>query len=107
MVRRDKRQRGSALDRGLSAQALRGRESAPYFGAELLHALGDLLRFRAGTEQIVGDLERGEDRRLTRLGDGAAVHDLADRTVHVLSHRARMLRRGVASNGVLLSDDRD
>src|SRR5687768_12346755 len=107
MARRDKRQRGSALDRGLSAQALRGREPASYFGAELLHPLGDLLRFRPCPEQVVGDLERGEDRRLPRLGDGAAVHDLADRAVHVLRHGARMLRRGIAPNGVLLSDDRD
>src|SRR4051794_18165767 len=85
--------------------SLGGREPRPNLGAELLHGSSEALARLARIEQLVGDAERGEDRRLLGLDDISGAHRLLDHVVDVLSHRSGALGTHVASDRILIAKD--
>src|SRR2546429_712436 len=66
---------------------------------------GDLALALPRLEQLVRDVERGQNRRLMRLHDGALRQHLLDRLVHVGSDIPVVLGRQVGPHRVLVAPD--
>src|SRR5581483_10492881 len=101
------------LRRWTKAPALSGwaafarRQPPAKFARKGAHRRGDRLPLLALAEELVGDREGGEDRRLVRLHNRRVANHVADRLVHVRRERARSLGRRIAADRVILPADRD
>src|SRR4051812_25936571 len=87
--------------------ALRWRKEAANLGCEVPHLVRELVALLARVEELIGDLHRGENRRLLRLDHRTALEDRSNRPIDILRNRARELGRALRPDRVLLADDRD
>src|SRR3954468_11576993 len=86
---------------------LRRRQPGPNLLTQPAHGAGKVLPRLTRIKQLVGDAQGCENGCLLRFDDIPRPHRLLDHVVHVLGYRSGPLGAHVATDRVLIAEDRD